>query len=106
MKEFIFDKIEDSNISFEFVEHARTCKKCYEELEVVYSMHRALGDITGPDGKDDTSDYVLELNEMFDYYDGLKSEKIKNKRIRISVIIVFIFIVVISVLCFIIETFS
>ena len=106
MKDFIFDKIEDNNIAISFIEHARECKQCYEELEVVYSMHRALGDIMGPNGKDDTSDYVSEIKELFDYYDGIKLEKIKNKRIKIGVIIIFIIIVILSILCFIVETFA
>ena len=106
MKDFIFDKIEDNDTALHFVEHAKQCDACFEELEVVYSMYRALGDIMGPDGKDDTSDYVAEIHELFDYYDGIIYEKNKSKKIRIAVIVVFIFIITISLICFVIETIA
>ena len=102
MKDFIFDKL-DIETSSKFVDHARKCKSCFEELEVVYSMHRALGDVMGPNGKDDTSDYISELNEIFDYYDNIRENNKKNFCFKIAVIILFSFVILLAISCFIFE---
>lgn len=99
-KDFIFDDIKDKRVIKEYLEHARECRECYDELEVTYSMYRSLGDIMGPDGKDDSADYIMELKEINNYYDDLFSKEKRNKIINIVVIIIIIVVVVIGVLCF------
>jgi hypothetical protein len=104
MKDFIFDKLDDETSTC-FVDHAKNCRSCYDELEVVYSMHRSLGDIMGPNGKDDTSDYVSELNDIFDYYYNLRNTNKKKVYLKIVVIVIFSIIIILSLLCFLFECY-
>ena len=45
INDFIFDKIEYSEDLKEFLNHAKTCKNCGEELELYYTIRRGLGDV-------------------------------------------------------------
>ena len=48
INDFIFDKIEYSEDLKEFLNHAKTCKNCGEELELYYTIRRGLGDVKAP----------------------------------------------------------
>lgn len=99
-KDFIFDDIKDKKVIKGYLEHARECSECYEELEVTYSMHRSLGDVMGPDGKDDSSDYIQELKEIHDYYEELFAKERRSKIIHAAVIVAIVWAVVVAVVFF------
>ena len=54
INDFIFDKIEYSEDLKEFLNHAKTCKNCGEELELYYTIRRGLGDVKAPDGSEES----------------------------------------------------
>lgn len=86
-KDFIFNKINDKKVLSEYIEHAEECEECREELEILYSMHRALGDIMGPYGDDENSDYNMELEQLINIYnDMIETDKVFS-RIRWAVLI-------------------
>ena len=68
INDFIFDKIDYSDDLKEFLEHAKTCKSCNEELSLYYTIHRGLGDIPAPEGSEEGADTEEEL-------DNIKSRK-------------------------------
>lgn len=104
-KDFIFDEIKDKKIVMEYLIHAEECKDCYEELEVTYSMHRALGDIQGPDGKEYSSDYVNELKQISEYYHELIKKERRSKYLRILAVILILILVGVAGICLLFEIY-
>ena len=45
INDFILEQIEYSEDLKEFLNHAKTCKNCGEELELYYTIRRGLGDV-------------------------------------------------------------
>lgn len=102
-KDFIFDNIRDNRIIKEYLEHAKNCSECHDELEVVYSMFRSLGDVMGPDGKDESADYIHELLQINEYYEEeFKLEK-QSRRLRIIIVIIIFIILIIAGVCLFLE---
>ena len=86
--DFIFDKIEYSDDLENFIEHARTCQNCKEELELYYMLHRGLGDIDAPYDDDEIMDNETELEHIFGFYDEIFFKQKKMKRAgKISVVV-------------------
>ena len=71
INDFIFDKIEYSEDLKEFLNHAKTCKNCGEELELYYTIRRGLGDVKAPDGSEESVDATQELENIINFYDEL-----------------------------------
>ena len=69
INDFIFDKIEYSEDLKEFLNHAKTCKNCGEELELYYTIRRGLGDVKAPDGSEESVDATQELENIINFYD-------------------------------------
>lgn len=102
-KDFIFDDINDTKKIKEYIEHARICKECRDELEVIYSMHRSLGDVMGPDGKDTSADYMKELEEIDEYYMNLFKREKGRKALLFAACALIILIIVIAAFCLLRE---
>lgn len=102
-KDFIFDNIRDNKVIKEYLEHAKTCKDCHDELEVVYSMFRSLGDVMGPDGKDESADYVRELLQINEYYEEEFKLVKQSKRLRMIIVLIILIIVIIAGICLLLE---
>ena len=77
--DFIFDKIEYTDELEEFIEHARTCKKCREDLELYYLINRGLGDVPAPDNSGEDVGYDQELEDIFSFYDEWFTKQKKQK---------------------------
>ena len=97
-KAFIYSEITDNKIIKQYMEHARECSDCADELEVIYSMHRALGDIQDPDGNDNSSDYISELKEIFVFYDDKIYNQKTDEKMRIIVAVVIAIIGIVFIL--------
>lgn len=80
--DFIFDKIEYTDELEEFIEHARTCPKCREDLDLYYLIDRGLGDVSAPDSSEEDTDYNQELEDIFSFYDECFLKQKKQKRGR------------------------
>lgn len=97
---FIYDKIENSTELEEFIEHAKNCENCREELALYYTIHRSLGDVAAPDGEDNTSDYEQELKDIIKFYDEhfYKQKFIKKAgKISISIVVCMILFAIVYV---------
>ena len=79
INDFIFDKIEDLK---EFLNHAKTCKNCGEELELYYTIRRGLGDVKAPDGSEKSVDATQELENIINFYDEYFEKQRKRKKAR------------------------
>lgn len=84
-KTFVYGEITDNKIIQQYMAHAKECADCYDDLEVIYSMHRALGDIQGPGGDDDSSDYIEELKSIFSYYEQIALAEKTDAQVRLIV---------------------
>lgn len=102
-KDFIFDNIRDNKIIKEYLNHAQACKDCHDELEVTYSMFRSLGDVAGPNGKDDSADYIAELLRINEYYEEQFKLERHSKRLRIFFAFVIFIILMIAGACLFLE---
>lgn len=82
---FIFDKIEYSEDLEMFLKHAKECKECREELELYYSIHRGLEDVSAPTD-DEFENTNKELEFIFNYYnDYFKKQRRMNIFAKISI---------------------
>ena len=86
--DFIFDKIEYTDELEEFIEHARTCKKCREDLELYYLINRGLGDVPAPDNSGEDVGDDQELEDIFSFYDEWFTKQKKQKwATKISIVV-------------------
>lgn len=86
INDFIFDKIEYSDDLQEFLEHAKTCKSCNEELTLYYTIHRGLGDVPVPEEREESADAEEELENIKNFYEEcFTKQKIMKKAGKISV---------------------
>ncbi len=86
-----FDVIDAAN----FAEHIKSCKTCYDELEITYCMQTAVRQLTL--GEEITGDYRGKLrNGLERAIEDYKSFRIKLKRKRVFVIIYLIFMGVLT----------
>ena len=91
--DFIYDKIEYSDDLEEFIEHAKTCNNCREELELYYTIHRGLGDIDSPSDNDD-GNFANELESIITFYEEIFEKQLFMKKAgKISIIVLTILIV-------------
>ena len=98
INDFIFDKIDYSDDLKEFLEHAKTCKSCNEELSRYYTIHRGLGDIPAPEGSEEGADTEEELDNIKSFYDEyFQRQKTMKKAGKISIII-FLFMICCTIL--------
>ena len=81
INDFIFDKIEYSEDLKEFLNHAKTCKNCGEELELYYTIRRGLGDVKAPDGSEESVDATQELENIINFYDEYFEKQRKRKNL-------------------------
>ena len=85
--------LNDSTIAYyksfeEFIEHARTCKKCREDLELYYLINRGLGDVPAPDNSGEDVGYDQELEDIFSFYDEWFTKQKKQKwATKISIVV-------------------
>ena len=70
INDFIFDKIEYSEDLKEFLNHAKICKNCGEELELYYTIRRGLGDVKAPDDSEESVDATQELENIINSIDN------------------------------------
>jgi hypothetical protein len=88
INDFIFDKIEYSQDLEEFLEHAKTCKSCNEELSLYYTIHRGLGDIDAPSDNEKTPDTNTELENILEFYEEyFEKQRFMKKAGKISIAI-------------------
>lgn len=84
--DFIFDKIEYSEDLKEFLEHAKTCKTCSEELSLYYTVHRGLEEVPAPDGTGENADLKEELDAIISFYDDyFEKQRFMRKAGKISI---------------------
>lgn len=101
INDFIFDRIEYSEDLEEFLEHAKSCQSCKEELEFYYSIFRGLEDVPAPDDSDEIRDSSSELQSIMDFYDEyFQKQKIMKKAGIVSGIVF-----IAMVLCTIVYVF-
>ena len=94
INDFIFDKIEYSEDLEEFLEHAKNCENCNEELSLYYTIHRGLGDVSAPDDSEEDADPDKELENILGFYDEVfEKQRFMKKAGRISIVIFAIMIV-------------
>lgn len=85
--DFIYDKIEYSDDLEEFIEHAKTCNSCREELELYYTIRRGLGDIDSPSDSDD-GNFDNELDSIITFYEEIfEKQRFMKKAGKISIIV-------------------
>lgn len=101
---FIFDKIEYSDDLEEFIEHAKKCKKCSEELELYYTIRRGLGDLKAPDGSDDGVDSSKELESIMNFYNDFFMKQEKKKKSIILSIMIFLLLILFIIICLYLNT--
>lgn len=88
INDFIFDKIEYTDEIQEFIEHARNCKQCREDLDLYYSIHRGFGDVGAPAKSEKYASYEQEMEDIFSFYDEWFSKQKKMKLAgKISIIV-------------------
>lgn len=80
INDFIFDKIEYSEDLKEFLNHAKTCKNCGEELELYYTIRRGLGDVKAPDGSEESVDATQELENIINFMMNILKNKEKERK--------------------------
>ena len=98
IRDFIFDKIEYSEDLEEFLSHAKECNACKEELELYYTIHRGLGDISPPLETDEPMNITEELKYIYEYYNEyFEKQKRLNKIGRIIVVVLAFILVGIAV---------
>lgn len=85
INDFIFDKIEYSDEIETFLNHAKECPTCSEELSLYYSIRRGLGDLQAPDARTEGTDALQELESIKKYYDDLFRKRKLIRRIENSV---------------------
>ena len=98
INDFIYDKIEYSDDLEEFLQHAKECKSCNEDLNLYYSIHRGLGDVDAPVESEEKEDVNKELENIKAFYeDFFTKQKSMKKAGRIS-IAVFLLVIIGTVL--------
>lgn len=86
LNDFIYDKIEYSEDLEEFLEHAKNCESCNEDLELYYTIHRGLGDVEPPVDNSEIMDVKKELSTIIGFYDEVfEKQRFMRKAGRISV---------------------
>lgn len=101
INDFIYDRIEYSEELEEFLEHAKNCESCNEELTLYYTIHRGLGDVSAPDGVEEVRDCNQELQDIMSFYEEyFYKQRFMKKAGKISIVVFFI-----MVLCTIIYVF-
>ncbi len=106
INDFIFDRIEYSEDLEEFLEHAKNCESCNEELSLYYTIHRGLGDAPNPNESDELMEPEKELENIFSFYDEyFNKQKILKKAGKIS-IAVFSIMIICAILYFFFRTFD
>lgn len=102
--DFIFDKIEYSDDLKEFVEHAKTCKKCDEELELYYTIRRGLGEVKAPDGSDEGVDSRKELDSIMNFYNDFFIKQEKKKKSFILSLLIIVSLILLILICLYLNT--
>lgn len=98
INDFIFDRIEYSDDLQEFLEHAKECSSCNEELSLYYTIHRGLGDVPAPEESEEGADTEQELENIKSFYEEyFAKQKIMKKAGKIS-IIVFLSMIICTIL--------
>lgn len=88
INDFIYDKIEYSEDLEDFLEHARNCPSCNEELSLYYTIHRGLGDAPAPDEKEEDEDPNVELENIKSFYEEyFEKQRFMKKAGKISIVI-------------------
>ena len=88
IRDFIFDQMEYSEDLEEFLQHAKECKECQDELELYYTIHRGLEDVEAPVETDVPMTAKEELKYIFDYYfEYFEKEKRMNKIGKVFVVV-------------------
>lgn len=86
INDFIFDKIEYSEDVEEFLEHAKECPACNEELTLYYTIRRGLGDVDAPGDGEEVMDANKELENIFSFYDEyFEKQRFMKKAGKISI---------------------
>ncbi|MFQ9515386.1 MAG: hypothetical protein ACLRZ9_06120 [Eubacterium sp.] len=86
INDFIFDKIEYSEDLEEFLDHAKNCQACSEELSLYYTIHRGLGDAPAPSDSEEVTDVDKELENIFSFYDEyFEKQRFMKKAGKISI---------------------
>ena len=88
INDFVFDKLDDSELLEEFVEHAKECKECKEDLELYYSVRRGFGDTECPIETDEMLEPNIELEYVLEFYEKhFKINMFSAKFIFVSVLL-------------------
>lgn len=86
INDFIFDKIEYSEDLEEFLEHAKNCQSCNEELFLYYTIQRGLGDAPAPEEGDEDIDANKELENIISFYEEyFEKQRFMKKAGKISI---------------------
>lgn len=94
INDFIYDKIQYSEDLEEFLNHAKECKTCNEELALYYTIQRGLGDVKSPEGKEEVTDIKQELDNIFDFYNEyFYKQKFMKKAGKISIVVFAVMII-------------
>ena len=91
INDFVFDKLDDSEFLEEFVEHAKQCKECKEDLELYYSVRRGFGDTECPIETDEMLEPNIELEYVLEFYEK------HFKKIHIIKESAYVFLILLSV---------
>lgn len=98
INDFIFDRIEYSDDLQEFLEHAKNCKNCNEELSLYYTIQRGLGDAQAPEESEEGADTEEELENIKSFYEEcFAKQRIMKKAGKISIVI-FLFMIFCTIL--------
>ena len=104
INDFIFDKIEYSEDLKEFLNQAKTCKNCGEELELYYTIRRGLGDVKAPDGSEESVDATQELENIINFYDEYFEKQRKRKKAAIISVIIAMLMIIFVIVCLYLNT--
>ena len=93
INDFIFDKIEYSEDLKEFLNHAKTCKNCGEELELYYTIR-----------SEESVDATQELENIINFYDEYFEKQRKRKKAAIISVIIAMLMIIFVIVCLYLNT--
>ena len=104
INDFIFDKIEYSEDLKEFLNHAKTCKNCGEELELYYTIRRGLGDVKAL--MEVRKVLMLHRNwkNIINFYDEYFEKQRKRKKAAIISVIIAMLMIIFVIVCLYLNT--
>ena len=94
INDFVFDKLDDSELLEEFVSHAKQCKECKEDLELYYSVRRGFGDTECPIETDEILEPIVELEYVLEFYEK------HFKKTNIIKEVLYVFLVLLGIAAF------